>query len=272
MPQDLRLQILSGLKGFYDQRWAGGPPICDDFSRLYILQAGGAEVESEDGEITLCPGRVYLFPSGSWARYRCPRSMVLSWVHFRLEAPGGFDCLARWTPQRERVQRPGEEETIDTLMDSMAEDTPTGLLKALSLLGDLIAPFLPEAWDDLLPPHEDLLRLAPVITHMEGILDRSIELEELAGLLHLHPTYLSNLFCRTFGVPPLQYHIQLRLRRARELLLSTEFPIVEVAARVGYGDQFYFSRLFKRHVGIPPKRFRQMGGTLNQAGGELKRT
>ena len=58
------------------------------------------------------------------------------------------------------------------------------------------------------------------------------------------------------GVSPQQYLIDLRLRNARDLLISTDLSISEVARSVGYDDPLYFSRLYRKHYGLSPRESR----------------
>ncbi len=68
-------------------------------------------------------------------------------------------------------------------------------------------------------------------------------------------------FIRSFrlamGMPPMQYITSVRLNRARMLLESTDYPIQEIGAMVGYDNPLYFSRIFKKQMGEPPSRYRK---------------
>ncbi|MFD0672880.1 helix-turn-helix transcriptional regulator [Cohnella sp. GCM10027633] len=68
----------------------------------------------------------------------------------------------------------------------------------------------------------------------------------------MKPKYFSYLFRKYVGIGPIDYLIQYRMNRARELLATGQFSVAEVARSVGYLDAYYFSRLFKKHAGLPP--------------------
>ena len=55
----------------------------------------------------------------------------------------------------------------------------------------------------------------------------------------------------------MNYFINMRLQLAKIILSETEVPIGEISARVGYNDMNYFTRLFKKRVGVTPSQFRQ---------------
>lgn len=84
-----------------------------------------------------------------------------------------------------------------------------------------------------------------------------IQLEALARFCGISRSYLCKGFRRYFQSAPLDYAITLKLQHAAEMLSNREMNISEVALRCGFEDVFYFSRLFKRHLGISPLRYRK---------------
>jgi two-component system response regulator YesN len=87
---------------------------------------------------------------------------------------------------------------------------------------------------------------------------RDIRLSEMAENLGITTDYLSKAFKKRSGESPLKYIIKLRMHEARLLLASKpELDIRTVGEIVGYEDQFYFSRMFKTHVGMYPSEFRK---------------
>ena len=66
-----------------------------------------------------------------------------------------------------------------------------------------------------------------------------------------------HIFTEKFGVSPYKYLLNIRISKASYLLTQTDISISEIAQSVGYEDQFYFSRLFKKHTGKSPRQFRK---------------
>ena len=87
--------------------------------------------------------------------------------------------------------------------------------------------------------------------------EQSITLDALAEQVGLSPFHFARAFKASKGLPPYRYLIQLRIGRARELLESTDLPIIEIAAQVGYDDPSYLARLFRREVGVTPAAYRR---------------
>lgn len=87
--------------------------------------------------------------------------------------------------------------------------------------------------------------------------NNDLSIESLANDLHLSASYFSRLFKKELGISPKQYLLEQRIKRAKELLKTTNASVIEIANSVGIPDQLYFSRIFKKKVGISPLEYRQ---------------
>ncbi len=94
---------------------------------------------------------------------------------------------------------------------------------------------------------------------MKENLEREIDVQQLVKELPMGYSKFRKVFKKQTGVSPTQYHINLRIDKAKELLMATHLSINEVASHVGFDSVFYFSRLFKQKTGFPPKVFRTQG-------------
>ncbi|MDF2921735.1 MAG: AraC family transcriptional regulator [Paenibacillaceae bacterium] len=81
---------------------------------------------------------------------------------------------------------------------------------------------------------------------------RSYSIEELARHAKLSPSHFRLLFKQITGMTSVQYHNYIRIHKAKDLLLSGECNVTEAALQVGFQDIFYFSRLFKKTLGLNP--------------------
>lgn len=81
--------------------------------------------------------------------------------------------------------------------------------------------------------------------------------ESLAEELHVSVSHLRKLFLRYAGETPKQVLSNLRLRQAERYLLYTDLTLHAIAGACGYGDEFHFSRTFKKSKGMPPSVFRK---------------
>ncbi|MGP4078772.1 helix-turn-helix domain-containing protein [Pseudalkalibacillus sp. R45] len=86
---------------------------------------------------------------------------------------------------------------------------------------------------------------------------RNITIEELASIVDVTPNYVTILFKEVIGVTPIQYLHQIRINTAWNLMTDTNMTIREVAEYLGYCDQSYFNRMFKKWMGTAPSRMKR---------------
>ncbi|WP_391573271.1 AraC family transcriptional regulator, partial [Cohnella sp.] len=86
----------------------------------------------------------------------------------------------------------------------------------------------------------------------------AMTLETLSESLNYSVSHLSSYFRLRTGISPIDYLIKVRIDQAAKLLLETDATLKEIAAGVGYHDPSYFSRLFKKHRGVSPIRYREV--------------
>ncbi|MFZ3588931.1 AraC family transcriptional regulator [Bacillus sp. DJP31] len=88
-------------------------------------------------------------------------------------------------------------------------------------------------------------------THYHDELTR----EYLAQMAGFSPGYYSHAFKKVIGSSPIDYVNEVRIAKAKELLISSQHRLKTVAKSVGFQDEFYFSRLFKKTTGISPTHY-----------------
>ena len=104
--------------------------------------------------------------------------------------------------------------------------------------------------------HRESSRLARSLEYLHDHYREDIDEEHLAALEHLSVSRYRCLFKSVTGLPLHGYLTDLRLRHACVLLGQTGLSVRQVAAAVGYADGHYFSRLFRKRFGVPPKSLR----------------
>ena len=83
-----------------------------------------------------------------------------------------------------------------------------------------------------------------------------VDFSAFSQKLGFSSAYLTKLFNKYKGCTPLKYLTDIRIHQARDLLLNTDLTIREVGERVGYPDQFHFSKTFRKTTGASPSAFR----------------
>ncbi len=107
------------------------------------------------------------------------------------------------------------------------------------------------------PPAEKIRKLERIIAILQENVRKDFSLAGVAESCHVSESWLYHTFQERTGFSPMGFVIHLRLQEACRLLATTNQKLQEIAASVGYSDPFYFSRLFKKHLGLPPSQYRQ---------------
>ena len=111
--------------------------------------------------------------------------------------------------------------------------------------------------------HRGLIRVAQL---MEENIEKPLSLEQIAKSTGLSRRQIERLFKRDLNCVPKRYYLEMRLRRARELLLQTAMPIMDITAACGFQSPPHFSKCYRTQYGYPPSAERKIVDT--RAAGE----
>lgn len=145
------------------------------------------------------------------------------------------------------------EQTMASLVRTWTVRHPCYRERCLGLLYELIYLFRREV---LSAPPQHMEKLAPARSYLDEHFIEDFPLASLAALCGLSETYFRRLFHTVFHETPAEYRRRLRIARACDLLLSGQFDMERVASLAGYPDPAYFSRMFKKTMGMSPARYR----------------
>jgi len=102
-------------------------------------------------------------------------------------------------------------------------------------------------------------KMRRLIEYIEQNLDSNLSLETMAAEVIVSPRYLPRAFKMAVGQSPHRYVLARRIERAKELLRSTDMPVVDVALAAGFSSQSHLSNWFLREVGVSPAAYRRQG-------------
>ncbi|MEI6950641.1 AraC family transcriptional regulator [Paraflavisolibacter sp. H34] len=95
------------------------------------------------------------------------------------------------------------------------------------------------------------------IDFLKNKTDQLLTLEEIAEAVSLSVPHFSYLFKKKTGFAPIEYFNHLKVQKACQYLLFTEMRVREIAQELGISDPYYFSRMFTKVMGMPPKEYRE---------------
>ena len=88
-------------------------------------------------------------------------------------------------------------------------------------------------------------------------------MSDIADYVGISRTYLNHVFQKELGLSAQKFLMDFRLHKAANLLISTELPVTEVSAAVGYEDSLAFSKAFKKKFELSPKNYRSHKETMD---------
>lgn len=104
-------------------------------------------------------------------------------------------------------------------------------------------------------------KISELVSRVKMVPNLNITVSECAAFCNLSKPHFTRVFKEATGMPPVQYMLEIRIERARELLDFTDKSIAEIAEASGFSDQNYFARTFKKVTGMTPTQYRDSGRT-----------
>lgn len=248
------------------------------FTRLFYIFDGEAVIRHQYATVKLQAGQLVLAPPFLPVTYSCHKRCENVFIIFTCQMERGTELFSLPFSRYEVTGFPLAETYAKRLVflnpcmklhevdpahpqynaylwhaEQNRPDT-AAQLETQGLLRLLLAPFLNyiDSGHATLQPH----RLHKVLHYIDRHLDQPLTLKSLSEVGNLHPTYLSDLFARIVGMRPITYINQKRIEKAQLALISTNQSVKRVAYEVGFRDANYFSRLFKKQIGVSPLAYR----------------
>jgi transcriptional regulator GlxA family with amidase domain len=100
------------------------------------------------------------------------------------------------------------------------------------------------------------------VAYLQQHHDQTLSRQEIAEAIGVTESYLSRIFRQELGLSPWEYLARYRIRQARQLLRATNDSVADIAVRVGFDDQAYFTRVFHKYAGCSPTVYRRRPRSL----------
>ena len=203
----------------------------------------------------VCTGSYLLARAGLLEGYRC----TIHWENlasFREEFPNLLISDDLFQSDRDRITSAGGQAPMDMML-KLIQDRH-GYKLATSISEQFMCERLRSSKDrQNIPLHLTLGSNQPKLTEaailMEANIEEPIDLEELSSYVGISRRQLERLFQKHLQCVPTRYYLNLRLNRARLLLLQTNKSILDIALACGFVSAPHFSKCYRDLFGIPPR-------------------
>lgn len=250
-----------------------------DFNELVIVVQGQAMQRLEGDEYPVSAGDVYVLQSRHRHYFHERKNLELINIMYdprHLPLPDallrkmpGYSALFLLEPRYRRAHRFTSRLHLDRVALARAEELAEAIMietasndpgREASMLAHLLALMVHVSRQYERTENVDglaLLRIGEVLGAMERDSARAWTLDELCAITHMARSTFFRIFHDATGQAPIDYLIQIRVQEAMRLLREGRDSITDTGLACGFSDGNYFTRQFKKHLGITPSAYRR---------------
>lgn len=230
---------------------------------IYCIDGNGS-ILIEDKEYQLEPNTFFVIHSQKahayWASQSDPWSIY--WLHFGGERSAFFEeSFGRiiWIKQSFKSRIDDRIEQFNELLTALELGFSIENINYANLcLNSLLASFCYIETYRAIKGYRGTNPIDQSIIFMQKNLNKTIKIADISNHVKLSESHLTRIFRNKTGTSPMDYFINLKMQEAIRLLTNQSLKIKEVAFRLGYSDQYYFTRIFTKHIGSSPGSFVKM--------------
>jgi AraC-like DNA-binding protein len=234
--------------------------LLSEYQALFITRGEGTFESKPSGAKRVSAGNVILLFPEVWHRFRpSPR---VGWDEYWISFNGAN--VAQWVDEAFiSPQSPVLKTGLDylllhayvTLLDRLRSE-PVGFQQllaasAMEILAAALGAVRGQGAGN---------QMHTLVCKAKSLLETQVEaipsIESIATSLGLSATHFYRVFREHTGLSPYQYHLQLRIERAKQMLYGTSLSVKEIANTLAFESPFHFSNTFKRKTGVSPSQFR----------------
>lgn len=235
-----------------------GPEIRSHY--LFVLVNSGKAIMIPDKKNTFGEHDLLIMHPGEKIHYKAVDEWSISWLGLYGKTVSDYVDLLGIGPGKPIMHIPLYTElkvVMDKIYDLSKETTQSAKLSVIGLIHEFFSVlFRCSGYTDKTEPIKAALNI------IDYNYCTNISVEQIAEYLSINPAYFSRKFTQKTGVSPKRYIKKKRIERAKELLCSTNAGIFEIANSVGYEDQFYFYKIFKKYTDLSPSEYRKNNAHL----------
>lgn len=227
-----------------------------DWAIVYIAEGSGTYRLHGGQDQPVRKGTLFLLYPNSVFHYGPGENEYWDEYYFTIEGSRIRDWLeACWLEQGKVKQTTGDPiANISRIRMLMETGVPSNADRAALLLESLLFELLAES--HTVPPAVEREEISRVIGDLANYLYEPFDALKLCEKNKISMPTLRRIVSKYTGYPLNEYIHRLKMAEAKNILLNTGLSIKEVAPSLGYADEFYFSRVFKKFVGVSPNQYR----------------
>lgn len=230
------------------------PHLKTSYSYLFFPLQGTISILSEDKQILLNTQNLYLFPSYHPCHMTYYSGSRVLYIHFTVQDISGLDIFRKTNGIRIiRMENPLHIAITKQYFDNSLMAKIQWQSSLFQLICSLITPQILSEIDKF---HASR-KYHKLLQHIQKNCTPRMTVAQLAENMNISRSALSKGFQRRMGFSLKSYFQQLLIQRACQMLIDSNDSIAEIAFKLGYADQYYFYRIFKKHMRETPLQYRK---------------
>ncbi|MDC3416010.1 AraC family transcriptional regulator [Aquibacillus salsiterrae] len=258
----------------HDPGWSR-PARKHKFYTLWLITKGKVEIVIDGQKHIGEPGMIFVFVPGMVTERRVLNTEPFEHYFIRFSFMEAFQEQGYWQTNKSeetvfplqggyKIQNvPNVLQKFEQLIQFWKQKGPMMLMRKNILFQELWLTIAQDFRAQKVAGDTTVL-IDSTIDYMVNHYNESMELNELALLAGLSKSHYVRLFKKYTGYSPIEYLTQLRIGKAKELMMVSDYRMKQIAHAVGYNDEFYFSRIFKKHVGVSPSEYHERNGAITK--------
>ena len=223
------------------------------YNWLIYTASGAGEVALDDYSIQLQPQTLTLIPLNRRCHYSCSQEMQIAACAFTLELPSGLDNFQLYEPPHKAISF-DQSHLLSKVIDN--QQSPTAHFEAMAAMYNMLALIMAQSTLNSKTKTADI-RLQKILIHIEKNLNQALSIPQLALIHGTSVEHFSRWFKTMTNLSPNKYISLKRIKKACKLLMTSHKNIETIGFECGFQDPLYFSKCFKKRIGIPPSDYRR---------------
>ena len=251
--------------------------VCSPFTRIYYITKGAAQIGLPDGIHDLRPHHLYVIPAFTPHDCICKTDFEHIYVHIYNESDhdfledwlmpteipaentlGLFERLLELCPNLNLTQTdPQIYDNMSNLYENVQKNKQRDLgarIESRGILYQILATFMSKSRPKYTIQDQ---RIERIVNYVRTHINEKIDIEHLAEFSHTSKDHLIRIFKKEMKTTPLCYVNKKKIERAQVRLATEATLIKEIAFQLGFEDQGYFNRIFKKFTGTTPNMYRK---------------
>ena len=233
------------------------------FILIYCTEGQG-EIHINQNIQSITSGHFFIIPSGIAHSYHADKQNPWSiyWIHFSGRKSVSFFKYSNQSISIERGKTSRKDDRLELFWEIFSNLERGFSMETLEYV-NLCLPYLLGSFIHAGPfksvteiKEHDPVELS--INYMLENLTKKLKVSDIALGIGYSTSHFCRLFLSKTGHSPIDYFIQLKVQKACRLLENPGWTVSDVAREMGFEDQFYFSRLFHKVMGMPPSEYRKI--------------